>query len=315
MSPHPAAYGSGEMTRRLRRFVRLPGCLLLVLLLVDGLIGAYLYRTGSDAEVTITPAREGRVQRAVVILPGFVMKGSLVAAAFAPYLGPDDALVALDYADRGVDPDQIYRKISDALHRLRPATVVIYGASMGGLVGMEVLRRYQQDGAPFGKAALVLDTAPAAAADVKRPRWLFELADWYRGGPLATALWAGALGLMPDVPEEAGGNDDLVVEARRAGAWAGTAAMATQGAFIAGHSVEVGDAGWKGIVDRAFYLRGEQNEAADPLVDVKSSIDRWKAVLPGLIDVPVRGRDGRWHIPLVERPAESAGALMTVLAR
>jgi len=259
------------MIGRLRRFGLLSGCALVALLLIDGLVGAYLYRTGTDASVTVTPARDGQTRRAIVVLPGFVMKGSLVATAFAPYVGPGDALVAVDYAERGLDPEQIYRKVLDALKQLHPATVVVYGASLGGLVGMELLRRYQHDGAVFGKVVLVLDTAPAGAADVKRPRWLFKVAGWYRGGPLATAVWAGAVSLMDEVPIGAGGNQKLIEAAHRAGAWAGTAAMATQGAFIDNHPVRAIDAGWAAVVSQAFYLRGETDAAADPLVDVHSA--------------------------------------------
>ncbi|MFB6718917.1 alpha/beta fold hydrolase [Kribbella sp. NPDC056345] len=299
------------MFRRLHRF----GGALVALLLVDGLVGACLFRTGTDAEVSVTPARDGRVRRSIVVLPGFVMKGSLVATAFAPYLGPNDAVVAVDYAERGVDPDQIYRQVMDALKRLRPATVVVYGASMGGLVAMEILRRYQYDGVPYGKVVLVLDTAPSGVLDVRRPRWLIDAADWYRGGPVATAAWAGVAGLMGDVPVGAGGNDELIGAAHHAAAWAGTAAMATQGAFIGHHGVDASDAKWSAVVGPAYYFQGEQNATDDPLVDVESGVGGWTAVLPGLVVVPVGGRDGRWHVPLVERPAESAGALLAVLAR
>jgi len=56
-----------------------------------------------------------------------------------------------------------------ALHPLRPLELRVYGGSMGGMVSKLFLDRYRQDGAPYGKATLILDTAPAGRNDVKRP--------------------------------------------------------------------------------------------------------------------------------------------------
>jgi pimeloyl-ACP methyl ester carboxylesterase len=196
----------------------------------------------------------------------------------------------------------------DALREVNPTQLVIYGVSMGGMVSAEFLQHYEDDGAPFGKVSLILDTSPAAMADVKRPAWLARAACWYRGGPVATAGWATALSFMAD-PAEAGGDRRLIDKAHRAGAWAGTAALATQGCFISRFELRPQ---LEKAVSRAFYLSAVPAKD-DPLVDTRTAVERWKSALPTLVETPVPGRQSRWHIPLVERPEETVSVILAVL--
>lgn len=308
---------AGRRLSRLRRYrwIALPGGLLLILIVVDSLVGAFFYRTSVEAHVFVTPAAQGQAKRVIVILPGFAMSGRLVAEAFAPIVSTTDALIAVDYAERGVDTADIYRQVMSALDSLQPTQWALYGASMGGMVGADLLRRYQQDGAPFGKVDLVLDTAPAAFADVKRPEWLLKVARWYRGGPIATAVYAMTLKSMDSAPPGAGSDPVVVAEAHAAGAWAGTAAIATQGNFIGRFSQARHHAELDQVTSRAFYLHGMPSDVDDPLIAVEPAMTRWRQIFPALIEVPVAGRDAKWHIPLVERPGETVAAILSVLDR
>lgn len=304
--------GTGSSPRRrYRRFVLLPCGLLIALIVLDSLVGAFFYRTGTEARVQVVPARQGAAQRAIVILPGYAMTGRYVGQAFAPYVGDGDALVSVDYAQRGVDTREIYRKTMDALRGLKPARLVIYGASMGGMVGADFLRHYQDDGAQFGKVSLILDTAPSTLADIKRPAWLAKATCWYRGGPLSTAVWAAAVGLMAD-PPAADGESQLIDKAHHAGRWVGTAALATQACFISRFALAADQVALQQVVSRASYLHGSP-ATDDPLVNTQSSADGWRTVFPALADVPISGRDGRWHIPLVEQPKETVAAILSVI--
>src|ERR1017187_6241351 len=81
-----------------------------VLLAVDALIGL-VYRTNTSADVEIIAPRSGITRRAIVVFPGYIMSGGTLARAFAPYVADDDAIVVVNYAERGVDVAQIYGNV------------------------------------------------------------------------------------------------------------------------------------------------------------------------------------------------------------
>ena len=154
-----------------------------VLLAVDALLGL-AYRTDTNADVEVIPPRSGTTRRAIVIFPGYIMPGGTLSRAFAPSVADHDALVAVNYAERGMNVSQIYDEVMAALHKLKPAELRVYGASMGGMLGQLFLDRYRHAGALYGKVTLILDSAPASRSNIRRPAFLLDLGCWYRGGPL-----------------------------------------------------------------------------------------------------------------------------------
>ena len=240
-----------------------------------------------------------------MILPGYLMSGQLVGRAFAPYVAPDDALVSVDYAEHGVDIDDIYARVMAALGELRPTELRFYGASLGGMVSVLLADRYRRDGQPFGQPVLVLDSAPAEKRDLKRPGWLFPLSCRYRGGPVSTAVWAAASGVGAQPPLDSGADQTLVDAARHSGAWAGTPAATTQACFIGRFRAPPQAAG---LVSDAVFLR-TRCAADDPVVRIPQSITHWWTMFPQLAVVMLDGRVGRWHLPLVEQPRETVAAI------
>ena len=77
-----------------------------ILLAADALMGL-AHRTNTSAGLTIIVPRSGTTHRAFVVLPGYIMPGGTLARAFAPHLADDDAMVVVNYAERGVDVSQI----------------------------------------------------------------------------------------------------------------------------------------------------------------------------------------------------------------
>src|ERR1035441_10145789 len=88
------------------------------LLAADALMGI-VYRANTSADVNITVPRSGTTHRAIVVFPRYIMAGGTLGRAFAPYVADDDALVVVNYAERGVNVSQIYAKVMEALHKLR----------------------------------------------------------------------------------------------------------------------------------------------------------------------------------------------------
>lgn len=280
---------------------------LLAMVIIDSLLGL-AYRTDTTAIISIISPRSGTTQRAIVVFPGYIMPGAILGRAFAQHVAKEDALVVVDYAERGVNVQQIYDKVMAALRTLKPTELRIYGASMGGMVSKLFLDQYRQGGAPYGKVLLVLDSAPADSNNIKRPAFLFNLSCWYRGGPLSTAVWAAVSECMIGPPIEDDASPDLVRAARHAGVWAGTPAATSQACFIA----EFGPLIEKEFVDIAkqvVYFHGYSQED-DPLVKISESIEGWRKAFPNLIVITIQDRAGRWHLPLVERPRETVKALI-----
>src|ERR1017187_1718582 len=177
------------IAHHLRLWVWLVIVSLPALLTVDALMGL-AYRTSTSADVKINVPRSGTTHRVIVVFPGYAMPGGTLGRAFAPYVADDDAMIVVNYAERGVNVSQIDDKVMAALHILRPVELRVYGASMGGMLSKLFLDHYRQAGTPYGKVTLILDSAPAARYNVKRPSFLFDLSCWYRGGPLTSAVWA-----------------------------------------------------------------------------------------------------------------------------
>jgi hypothetical protein len=219
----------------------------------------------------------------------------------------DDAMVVVSYAERGVDVSQIYEKVMVALQGLRPVELRIYGASMGGMVSRLFLDQYRRSGAPYGKVTLVLDSAPAGRAYVRRPSFVLELSYWYRGGPLTTALWAAISGFGLKPPTEADAPQDIIRAARRAGAWAGMPAVTSQACFIARFQ-PLKEGELLDVVQHAVYLQGHSPDD-DPVVRISDSIAAWRVALGNIVVITVPGRTGRWHLPLVEFPRETVRAI------
>lgn len=265
------------------------------------------YRTDNTASLVSVPPRSGRLSTLMVIFPGYLMPAADVGRAFAPHLDAATGLLIIQYAERGVDPEAIRNSLVPQFRNLAPERIVFYGASMGGMCAYDVLRRLSSNDVPI---SLVLDTAPASREDVRRPAWSFAFAPIYRGGPLASGIWR-ALANLPathPVPEPAT-DPDIIANSRRRYATVGMPAVTSQAEYIgtfallppAQQPVRVG------------YLRASDS-AQDPLVKVDQAIARWRTVYPALVTEEIEGRRGEWHIPLVERPAETIEAITRVVS-
>ncbi len=296
-----------KIARRCALWIAIVIAIFIALVTIDSLLGL-VYRTDTTAKVSIISSRSGTTRRAIVVFPGYMMSGAILGRAFAKHVADEDALVVVDYAERGVNIQQIYVKVMASLRTLKPVEIRVYGASMGGMIGKLFLDYYRQDGAPYGKVLLVLDSAPAGSNDIKRPTFLFNFGCWYRGGPLSTAVWAAVSKCMSVPPIEDNASLDLVRAARHAGAWAGMPSATSQACFIAEFNPMIENE-LVDIAKQVIYLHGD-SPADDPLVRVSESVEGWRKVYPNLIAITIQSRAGRWHLPLVERPSETVKALI-----
>jgi hypothetical protein len=277
-------------------------------LLVTDCIEGQWYRTDTAAQLHVIKPRSGTTKEVLIVFPGYIMPGDLLSRAFAPYLPGDEAMIVVQYAQRDVDLAQIYQLVTAEVHRLHPKRLRIYGASMGGMCARDFLTRYEHQGAPFGKVVLVLDTSPSISGDIKLPRILFDLASWYRGGPLTSMIWA-VISQGQDMPlTEPNADPDIVKQARHAGAWVGMPAITSQAAYIGRFSPLISGE-LVPVAARVVYLRGGP-PGPDPLVDVGKAIAGWQRAFPALKVVSLTDRVARWHIPLIEWPGETMYAIL-----
>ncbi len=218
-------------------------------------------------------------------------------------------MLVAQYADHGLDMDDFYARIMAELEVLKPEKIRLYGASLGGMCAKEFLDLYARSGMRFGKASLILDTAPSSVRNVKRSPILFWIASWYRGGPISGSIWT-FLSRFNDlgVIAEPDADKNLIEESRRRSARAGMPALTTQAMFIdsfpALRPLELVE-----VADRVTYLHSGSAED-DPLVRVEASVAEWGKAFPALVRVEIEGRSGAWHIPLIERPREVMRAIL-----
>lgn len=277
------------------------------LVIIDVLMGLG-YRTKTDADIQIIVARSGTPRRVIVIFPGYVMPGRTLGRAFAPYVAADDAIVVVNYAERGVNVAQIFDKVMVALHTLNPVELLIYGGSMGGMVSKLFLDRYHAAGMVYGKVTLVLDSAPASRENVKRPSFLFDVCRWYRGGPLSSTIWSVVTEVVPKPPTEDKADQDIIRVAYRGGAWIGMPAATSQAFFIAQFG-PLKEGELLDVAQEVIFLQGYAPNN-DPVVRISDSINGWRIAFPNLKVITMEGRNGRWHLPLVEYPGETVRAMI-----
>lgn len=269
------------------------------LVATDSIVGVW-YHTNALEHLWVKEPRSGITAQVIVVFPGYIMPGEFLSEALAPHLGDNDAMITIGYAERGLDIGRIYRDVTAEIARLRPTSIRVYGVSMGGMCAKEFLDRYERGGAPYGKVVLILDTAPSERGDVRRPRLLFGLAGWYRGGPLSSAVWAVASRGAGHPPGEAGADPQTIRDARHADAWVGTPAITTQAAYISGFRPPRPNE-LVAVAARVAYLRGRP-PGNDPVVRVDDATAGWRRAFPGLTVRAVTDRRESWHVPVIERP-------------
>jgi hypothetical protein len=280
-----------------------------VMLLAADCVAGLWYRTGTVAQLHVSGPRSGVAREGLVVFPGFSMSGAALSRAFSADLPDDEAMVVVEYAERGVDVTRIYRRVMAELDRLRPQSLRVYGGSMGGMCARDFLAHYERDGKPFGAVVLVLDTSPSGSADVKLPHVLFDLASRYPGGPLSSAVWAAVSKLRSHPPHEVHADPETIKQARHAGAWAAVPALTSQAAYI-DRFAPLGPDELTSVADRTVYLRGH-SPGTDPLIDVDQAVRGWRRAFPALKVVTLTHRAERWHLPLIEWPHETMRAILT----
>ncbi|WP_067478687.1 hypothetical protein [Actinomadura hibisca] len=274
---------------------------LAMLVAADTASGAFHHR-GKETSLISIPPRSGDLSTLIVVFPGYLMPAAELGRAFASHLDATTGLLLVQYAERGVDPTAIRASLALRLRNLRPERIVFYGASMGGMCAHDVLRGMDGLTTPVD---LVLDTAPASSQDVRRPGWFFTLASSYRGGYLASGVWRLLANLPAARPTpELDADRDIINSARHHYATAGMPAVTSEADYIGAFRLRAPSR----HPDRVVYLHAHE-PVHDPLIKVDQAIARWRTVYPALITEEIKGRQGGWHIPLVERPKETLKAI------
>ena len=301
---------SGRSTGPLSRWrarVRAVVLLLIALIGVDAVSGIF-YRTSTQSSVGVFRHGTAAVTRVIVVLPGHLMSGRGVGEAFQPYLADGDAVIAADYSERGVDLDDVRRRVLTALAVWHPTRLVVYGPSMGGVAAAGFLRGYAAAGGPYGKVTLVLDTAPSSDSDVKRPAALLWAGCYLHGGLFSSLAMAVGSSFSSHPQPEPGSDSAVIARANDAGAWRGTAAATTQACFVY-RSVAPAAREFDAVVQSATYLHGTP-AGDDPIIDVPAAVANWRVAFPSLHEVVLPGRQGSWHVSPIERPRETLAAIL-----
>ncbi|HZM84261.1 MAG TPA: hypothetical protein VFC19_51740 [Candidatus Limnocylindrales bacterium] len=276
------------------------------LLVADSVAGVW-YRTNTSAQLHIT-AGCARVDQLVVIFPGFAMPGEMVSMAFAPLLGSVEAMAVVQYAERGIDMDDICCQLVSEIDRLRPMRLRVYGASMGGMCAADFLDRYCRKTRRVNDVTLILDTSPSGIYDIRLPRTCIPA--WYRGGPLSSLLWRLWCQFYRFAPSEPGVDRQVVTIAHRAFGSTGMPTLTSQAHYIRSFSMHHREKGGA-FSGRTVYLRGNPS-GGDPVIAIDLAIAGWRSALPNLQLAEFKERLDIWHVPIIERPRETLKMILTV---
>jgi hypothetical protein len=63
------------------------------------------------------------------------------------------------------------------------------------------------------------------------------------------------------------------------------------------------------VAERVSFLHGH-GPTRDPVIRVGRAIAGWRHAFPELRVVTIHARQGRWHLPLIERPKETVHAIL-----
>jgi len=265
-----------------------------------------VYRTNRAASVSVFPGGPTPPESAVVLLPGYGMSGELAARALRRQMPRDTVILGVSYADRGVDLNQISHAVNARLAGIPSPHIYFYGASMGGIVANHLATTYAAEHRNH-QVTLILDTAPSSAKDVRRPQILLAASCGYPGGALSSALWSLLARTAPRIPLS-GSTNRLAQEGRQYVQTVGTPALTSQACFLHRElPVTLDQANF-----RVFSAKAPDADKNDPLVDTRSATARWRGTFPRLSVITIGNRQGRWHIPLVERPSDAAAVLAKV---
>lgn len=282
---------------------------LVAVLVLDEASGLF-YRTSTTASVQVTAPRSGNTTELLVVFGGYASDCGSISAAFGPALDSSTALAVFCYAERGVDDDQAARLIIDQVRDLKPLRLRVLGGSLGGLVATRFVTRYAKsaEAKTTGLPVLVLDTVPSGRATVRRPGWLFSVADWYRGGVISSQAWRLLAGLGARPTPEAGAEAEPIAQGERANANIGMPALTSQASYLASFDpAEMSDVGE--ATSRVIYLEGSPPRD-DPLINVPAAVADWSAAIPALVVHQLPERDGSWHVPWTYRPRETLAAVI-----
>ena len=141
-----------------------------------------------------------------------------------------------------------------------------------------------------------MDTSPSRVADVRRPRWLMALGRWYLGGPAGSAVWA--LASVTALLDGPGPPSDP--ELRPALELIRRCVLR----FLTMPSTS------RDLLEKALELPLDERArmAADLLESLSEAEEGVEAAWTAARCIDER--HGRWHLPLIERPAETVRAIL-----
>lgn len=280
------------------------------LVTIDSFFG--LFGRGA-AFSTVTYQSTIKPDTAILVLPGIKGSGYHSAKALKDGLIKQGHIVGVNYARTEFDIDLIYKVSLAALQKLRPTKLVIYGQSLGGMVAIDWLRRYQKDGLPIThNVRLILESSPFEQADINLD-WFSAMIVRLPGGPISSMIEQAKSWYEIDVkkvlpPTDGQVDPKLVQDGYRIAKSTDFRAISSQARFARNFvGPKPGELIW---VNAAYYLHAKD----DPLINVGQAYAKWQPAFTSLEQRVVNGWPTGRHSPLTEQPNPLAKEISGLLA-
>lgn len=280
---------------------KMAATMLATLFIFDPLL-RLIWFTGRAETNALEAAHE--TKEVIIILTGFQTSGRGLARTLEPGLRRTANTIVVEYPQAYLDLDEIYDLVFDEIERHGWRNPSFFGGSFGGLIAAYLIKRYADEGQPYGQARLlVIDSGNGSPRSTQIPERFFPALGLLRFmGPISTALKAPlVLWMLRHGTDSAEPGADLALIRRyyRESAFYPMSGIGATLRFMARTDVSRMDL--SGAVGRVIYVAGPGDE--DPFVKRPQAIEEWRTAFPELEVVRDLEREVGSHNPSAERPS------------
>ncbi|HEX6258219.1 MAG TPA: alpha/beta hydrolase [Candidatus Saccharimonadales bacterium] len=259
---------------------------LLAVPVLDSAIGMLTMSHGRKLAIDVYGA-DSEGEYISIALPGFSNPPASFGLGAQRVLGGLGPMLVVRHCNKVVF-DDIYQALLNELARLAVKgrrKIIVYGHSMGGLLGVLFRERYEQEGSPFGKIEILfLDCTPTGGRTLRTsvsPELIKLFLRLYRGGPIG-ALLVAMFNLMArqrmSLSLDETADKALYKRYARGLMWYNNCAVISQLRFILEFVLPEEP---HHTATRVVYIGAEEPEI-DMLVNQALAVEEWRRVFPHL---------------------------------
>lgn len=257
--------------------------LLVAVLLADWLYAQFAWKQQPARAVSFA---SGGKHRTSIVFPGLANPVDVLSQGMRCVLGDLGPMIVVDYGTSMTLQSIFAETMKELAKHGSHQQILVYGHSMGGMVGNLFRQWYDQQNCPYGPIReLLLDCSPGTIRSVGQSYPLAKMVDlllrFYAGGPILAVLVAG-LNILSRIqmpaPRSAGSDPELYRRYAKGMMWYNIRAWVVQMRFMLRHTMPQEQVE---TPVRSAYLCAT-DPSRDKLVNQRVARAEWEQVFPCL---------------------------------